>query len=303
MKRTQIDPGSVLVAVDGSSHADRAVDWATRYAEVEARPLAIVHVDGVERADDVVGSDEATGGSSGHRSAVVENAMRRVGSTSPSTPVVGLAERGDPRQVLLDLTEHAHLLVMGSRGRGTLRSMLLGSVSSHVATYAACPVVVTRPVTSAEHDGVVVGADGTAASAPVLELAFRYADRHRLRLTVMHVYWDARAVVTRPGRPLPTWRDDGLALLVERSVAAVRARYPDVPVAIELVHGLVDECLSRRQRAWDLIVVGRHPVDSIARRLTGPMATAVLQRAHSAVAVVPEAVTAHEARASLAGGP
>jgi hypothetical protein len=80
-------------------------------------------------------------------------------------------------------------------------------------------------------------------------------------------------------------------------MAAVRARYPDVPVAIELVHGLVDECLSRRQRAWDLIVVGRHPVDSFARRLTGPMATAVLQRAHSVVAVVPETVTNHEAGA------
>ena len=80
-----------------------------------------------------------------------------------------------------------------------------------------------------------------------------------------------------------------LHILLSESVAGLREKYPDVPVSLQLRHGLVDEALSPRGASWDLVVVGRHPVDSLDRWLSGSIAIAVLERSHATVAVVPQA--------------
>jgi nucleotide-binding universal stress UspA family protein len=59
--------------------------------------------------------------------------------------ITAVVEDGDPRQLLLRLAEQASLVVMGSRGRGPFRSLLLGSVTAAVAGRASCPVVVIPP--------------------------------------------------------------------------------------------------------------------------------------------------------------
>ena len=80
-------------------------------------------------------------------------------------------------------------------------------------------------------------------------------------------------------------------LLLSESVAGLSEKFPDVHVTLQLGYGLVDECLTRGTRPMDLIVVGRHPVHSLAKLLAGSMSTAVLERSDSPVAVVPEAET------------
>ena len=52
---------------------------------------------------------------------------------------------GPPGPVLVDASEGADLLVLGHRGRGSLRSALLGSVGLHCVLHATCPVTVVRP--------------------------------------------------------------------------------------------------------------------------------------------------------------
>jgi nucleotide-binding universal stress UspA family protein len=51
---------------------------------------------------------------------------------------------GHPAQILLDASDHADLLVVGSRGWGGFAEALLGSVSQHCVQHASCPVVVVR---------------------------------------------------------------------------------------------------------------------------------------------------------------
>jgi len=272
----QIEPGAILVAVDGSVHAERAVHWAAEQASLEGRRLVAV----------------AAG--EGARS-IADDSMAQARQLHPELSAEAIALPGDPREVLIELSSRAHLLVIGSRGRGALKSMLLGSVSAAVSTHATCPVVVCRPPTArdASH-GVIVGADGTRESLPVIEFAFRQASLRGLPLTVLHCFWDVVAAVAdyheAKGEVVNAPELEELHLLLSESIAGFTEMFHDVPVTLRLKHGLVDEALSPRGKAWDLIVVGRHPMTTLSRILTGSIATAVVERAGSTVAVVPEAL-------------
>lgn len=293
MTNERVAPGTVIVGVDGSEHAQRAVRWAADQAGLEGRQLTVVHAarEGDLRSAGWVGG-EAAALTHLMKTAndVVAEAVALAEAHRPDVEVVGAPLLGDPRQVLVDLSEDAHLVVVGSRGRGTFRSMLLGSVSVGVAKHAHCPVVVTRPgQDSVTEDGVLVGADGTAESLPVIEFAFRQASLRGVPLTVMHTSFDVRvALASTDQLPDPADSPDDLRLLLSESVAGMSEKFPDVSVSLQLRSGLVDECLTRGSRSRDLIVVGRHHDNSVSKLLTGSISTAVLERCDSPVAVVPE---------------
>lgn len=271
----RIAPGSIVVGVDGSEHSDRAVRWAAEQAHLERRPLVAVAVDDPDEGEITVG-----------------NAVIAARGEFPFVEAVGLVVPGDPREVLLELSHAAHLLVLGSRGRGTVRSTLLGSVSVAVTQASACPVVVCRPPHAGPGDGVVVGADGTPESLPVIEFAFAQASLRDLPLTVLHCFWDVVAAAAgfreASGEVLNDPHLEEERALLAQSVAGLSEKYPDVEVTRMLRHGLVDEALNRHGRSWDLLVVGHHPMTTPRRLVLGSIASAVLERARSTVAVVPE---------------
>ena len=293
---TRIAPGSIVVAVDGSEHAERALRWAAEQAKLEHGRLTVLSVAEWGRLRDssflagvTLGDLEQSARS------VAEDAAALARRLSPDVAVEATGLLGDPRQVLVEVSTDAHQLVMGSRGRGPLQSLLLGSVSSAVVKQARCPVVVCRSDPERAHGaGVVVGADGTAESLPVVAFAFELASLRGLRLTVLHAYWDAVTAVAglrRTSEGLLSEPDvEGLRLLLSQSVAGFRERYPQVAVSLRLAHGLVDDVLVG-DHSWDLVVVGRHPLDTVSRVLIGSIATAVLERAETTVAMVPQSPT------------
>lgn len=268
----EIEAGSIVAAYDGSDHADRALRWATEQAALEVRQLVVV-----------AAGDAPT--------PLLDRAVATARKAHPGLPVAALTTPGDPRQVFIDLSSQAHLVVVGSRGRGALRSMLLGSVGAAVSAHADCPVVVCRP-NGHRGRGVIVGADGTPESLPVIEFAYRQAALRGLSLTVLHCFWDAVAAVAQfhqaRGELVDAPELAELRAILSESVSGLGEVYPDVPVTLGLKHGLVDEALTPRGEAWDMIVVGRHPMTSLTRVLTGSIATSVVERAHTTVAVVPE---------------
>jgi nucleotide-binding universal stress UspA family protein len=295
-----VPAGSVVVGVDGSRSSEQALDWAVEQARLEHRPLTLVHALGPIGTSGTAWLDQA-----GVNQRDIIDALRQDGhdllaaararalAVVPDLAVHEVLRLVDPREALLELSGEAAMIVLGSRGRGPVRSLVLGSVSVGVSRHASCPVVILRPhQAGVVRRGVLVGADGTARCRASLEFAYRQASLHRLPLTVMHCFWDARAA-TSGAHAVPadaTGFEDQRLLLAE-SVSGMTEKFPDVNVRTELARGLADDCLVRAAAQMDLVVVGFHPAGAVSGLVYGSVASTVLEHASSVVAVVPEPET------------
>lgn len=290
---SSVPPGTVVVGVDGSEGAERAVRWAATEAALSHRPLTLVHAWTLQGATwlDQAGID--------HRSvaaairdeglAVLEATRDRVLSAQPGLEVHRLIVESDAREALEELSQAAGMLVVGSRGRGPVRSLLLGSVSLAASRNSHCPVVVVRPGAEDATGGILVGVDGTFSSQPALELAFREASLRGLPLTVVHCFWDAQTA-TLPAHRVPadaTAAYADIELLISHAMSGLREEYPDVRVERALWRGLVDEALVAASRGHALTVVGYRQLGALQRLVRVPVAPTVVERADGAVMVVP----------------
>lgn len=137
----------IVVGVDGSPDAARALQWAMDEAERQGSRLLLVH--GVEigaAASSPYGGGEVleqlqTAGE------VVLAEARAVVETR-GLPVDTKLEIGSGAHALIDASRQASMVVVGSRGHGGFVGMLLGSVSNACVHHAHCPVVVVRPEAS-----------------------------------------------------------------------------------------------------------------------------------------------------------
>jgi nucleotide-binding universal stress UspA family protein len=154
---------SLLVPLDGSAHAERALPIAARIARASASHILLVRAVAVPAIyDGVMYNGEALRGQLLHDE--TERARDYLGEIARSSPLAGLpvesiAELGSPADVILDVAaaRRAELIVMMSHGRTGLGRWVLGSVSEHVVHHASAPVLVLR--------GGTVGAVDLAPSA------------------------------------------------------------------------------------------------------------------------------------------
>jgi nucleotide-binding universal stress UspA family protein len=140
----------VVVGVDDSDAAVRAVNAAVEVAERERAVLHIVRVahsvsmEAWTYAETAKGGTEETHAIRDHAEESVTRAANRVRALHPKVIVTTEVLYGDPGQSLADLGATAGLIVVGSRGHGGFTGMLLGSVSHRVIHDAVCPVMVVR---------------------------------------------------------------------------------------------------------------------------------------------------------------
>ena len=135
--------GPVVVGVDGSSTAVRSVQWAADEARVRGVPLVLVRAWTATRAP-VLGLPFVVLPEHAAEAAEHQLASAVEGVDLTDLTIERHAVEGTPAGVLVDHSLTAALVVVGSRGRGGLTSILLGSTSRHLLHHAAAPVVVVR---------------------------------------------------------------------------------------------------------------------------------------------------------------
>jgi len=139
----------VVVGVDGSPAAALAMAWAARYAKATGASIRAVmawHFPAPVGPVPPVGlTPMSVRAEVEHdKQAELDKAVAASIGDPPAVTVETKLAYGHPAQVLIDESADADLLVVGSRGHGGFTGMMLGSVSTHCVTHAACPVTVVR---------------------------------------------------------------------------------------------------------------------------------------------------------------
>lgn len=145
-----LDRGRVGVAIDGSEDSIAAGRAAIEYAARIGASVVAVTTWFLEMKDGYVITEPDSPEwqeLEEERRDMVERALAGVRADHPEVPVQIEVRRGPTITVLREFSEEVDVLAIGSRGRGSIRGRLLGSISQRVMRSAVCPVLVaTRPI-------------------------------------------------------------------------------------------------------------------------------------------------------------
>jgi nucleotide-binding universal stress UspA family protein len=134
----------VLVAIDGSSSADRAFSRSLYLADKCDSKLDIVHVVPCEFGGDSARTFELVEELKAKGKEILEECNKV--AVKSNVTIRTISELGDPAKIIIGLadTNNYDLIIMGSRGRSAFKELLLGSVTLKVMHHAKCPVMVIR---------------------------------------------------------------------------------------------------------------------------------------------------------------
>jgi nucleotide-binding universal stress UspA family protein len=272
----------VLVGYDGSDHSMQALDWAMDEAELRRLPLTVCHA-----WQWPYGEGDPGGRDSLRRAA--EHVLWH-GADCARTGAGGLDVRGDlyegsPTERLEELSGQAELIVLGSRGLRGMARAVIGSVASHAAAHARCPVIVVRgrgalPRTP-DPGPIVAGVADDGKADAVLGFACEEAAMRRLPLLVVHAWHQppvAWAGMTYPAldpMSLQEASEDWLAA----TVAPWRSRHPGLAVELRVANARAAETVAAVAEAT-LVVVGS------PHGRFGSVASGLLRQAPCPVAIV-----------------
>ena len=134
----------ILVPVDGSEGADRAIEKAVMLAETCGAKLNFLYVANINQlAINAVLSDAILDSVTKAGNVILDRALEMVPA---GVAKESFSDTGSPAVVILDFAEtnDIDLIVMGSRGLGVVKGVLLGSVSQYVVEQSKCPVLVVK---------------------------------------------------------------------------------------------------------------------------------------------------------------
>ena len=132
----------VVVGVDGSENSVKALRWAVVEARLSGADLMIVHAWNDPNFDSELTMIDTRAAAQRAGQAVLDQACALVETLDPLASTTAALVEGHPAKSVIEAASPADLVVVGSRGRGGFRALLLGSVSRLVLEHAPCSVVV-----------------------------------------------------------------------------------------------------------------------------------------------------------------
>jgi nucleotide-binding universal stress UspA family protein len=214
----------------------------------EGRPFAIVERAASLGHDDLEVAAEA----------YLHKAVSQVSAGDPPIKIIERLVFDHPVEALVEESEFASMLVVGARGVGVLRRVLVGSISSGCALRADAPVVVVRgePVAATDTRPVLVGVDGSPASLVALRWAAGEAKLRGVPLRVVHAWTIPVGMLSGYyAIPIDAVKEAAQNVLDEAAEAAVEPS-GGVPVLRELANGNASAALLTMAAETQLLVVG-----------------------------------------------
>ncbi|MEU9188881.1 universal stress protein [Streptomyces sp. NPDC048484] len=285
----------LVVGVDGSEASLLAVDWAVDEAARHGLPLRLVYASLWDRYEGDLPS--ATGDRERGRRPeddIVDSAAARARLRKPEVKIFTEVVPEEPEAVLVREGRNASALVTGSRGRGELTGLLLGSVGLAVAARAHCPVTVVRgDRTSLDgtHERILLGAGLAKTSGEAVRFAFREAEARSCTLDVVrawrcpaHEPADHHLLAEDPAHQHERQASGQLDELLREAIA----EHPGVRVRRNTVEGAARKVLLQRSAAADLVIIGAQRRHGHLGLQLGRVAHTLLHHADCPVTVVPQ---------------
>ncbi|GHC98909.1 universal stress protein [Zhihengliuella salsuginis] len=288
----------IIVGVDGSEAGQCALKWAADEARRRGLPLNIVTAYTIPV---FAASSMDAGYATLDDDVIREGAEEVLHEATRDLDRAGLEvrtrlESGDPAGVLLDLSEDADLVVVGTRGRGGFVGRMLGSVSSALPAHAKCPTVVVPQCVSdvpadapQRRDVVVVGVDGSERARHAVLIAAERADQRGVPLRVVcGIPPVSGALAWMPA----TVDQEALVADIEVQLGNgarwLKSHFPTLEIETEAVNGPPIEMLLEESERCRLTVVGTRGRGGFAGMLLGSTSQGVLHHARGPVLVVPD---------------
>jgi len=284
----------IVVGVDGSESSKEALRWALAEA---VRNSESVHVISTWSYPWIVAAPAPIGTAGPppeEMEVAAEAGLTAIVETVAGDTDVALTQevlQGDAASALLDASDDANLLVVGSRGQSAFKRAVLGSVSSKVVAHAECPVlVVPQGATPDDSERViVVGVDGSPNSEAALRWAIERAAPGLDEVRATHIVHNpARRNVDRALELVDhevQAAAEALAPVVDPAGALANSR--GVRFSMDIVAGDAREVLFERGVAADMVVVGVRGEGGIGSMVMGSVATYLVHHLPGAIAVVP----------------
>ncbi|MFD0705466.1 universal stress protein [Alloscardovia venturai] len=285
---------AILVGVDGSEAAYKAVWWAANYAHHAGLSLHIVSAYTLPSYSAV--SFDSTYVAINDNGEVRHDAQEILArakaiAVKQGVDVTTLIVTGEPSSVFVELSRNYNLVVIGNRGKGGLAERLLGTTSSSLPAYAYCPIVVV-PYTDDEGNKVhlnnqishvVVGADESKWGLKALDTAAQFAASWNAHLTVVSaVPILGNLTNSEMTSVLDSYADD-----LHTRLDPLRVQFPDLDIEEKVAPGTAVDALEAALPDNDLVVVGSRGRGGLTGLLFGSVSQALLQHSDKPVYVVP----------------
>lgn len=287
----------LVVGIDGSESSLDAVDWAVDEAARHHLPVRLVYASLWERYE---GTRPSVGETDRPfervwAERIVASSLEHARLRNPDVKVSSEILPEDAVTALLRESHEAFAVVTGSRGRGEITGLLLGSVSLSVAARAVCPVVVVRGGESNRQGAfhkLVVGIGDTVESAAAVRFALGEAEARHCAVRAVRAW----QVPVHEGASHPLIAPDAAArvheerasTLVTDALRLAERNHPRAQVHRAVIEGPAHKVLLDMSADADLVIVGAQRRHGHFGLQLGRVSHALLHHSHCPVAVVPQ---------------